>query len=169
MDSDRYFVMDCIITPENNTVARGEEHVHLEPKVMDCLIYFFQHSNEILSRDELIHSVWQDRTVNVEAVNRVIYQIRHTFQALGIEEDILVTHRKRGYQWLPHVEHSQQRVHPDIVEQEKHDAINKLLITLNIVLFIGMVVSLILLWSGYVHFDHDHPKYEQTPLSSSAN
>jgi DNA-binding winged helix-turn-helix (wHTH) protein len=169
MNNDRYFVLDCIITPENNTVARGEEQIHLEPKVMDCLVFFCRHSKEILSRDELIHSVWQDRTVNEEAVNRVIYQIRHTFQTLGVDQPLLLTHRKRGYQWLAHVEHCQQRVNPDFVEQLHKTSTYRLLITLNILLFLGMVVSLLLLWSGHTLIDHEHPRYEQTRHSSTPN
>lgn len=144
MNTDRYYVLDCVISPENNTLSRGQQHIHLEPKVMDCLVFFLQNSSEILSRDELIHSVWQDRMVNDEAVNRVIYRIRSAFQELGIEQELLITHRKRGYQWVLHVDHSHTPAEHDINDvlpaDNDHALLKKLTFAIMVIVFFTLVI-----------------------------
>jgi len=146
MESDRYFVLDCVIAPESNSISRGNQHIHLEPKVMDCLIFFLHHSGEILSRDELIHSVWHGRVVNEEAVNRIIYQIRSAFHELGITQKLLVTHRKRGYQWILHVEHSHQAAPKDIEEITTHTNQFRWIVTLSVTLCIVILFTGFALW-----------------------
>ncbi|HSG61771.1 MAG TPA: winged helix-turn-helix domain-containing protein [Pseudomonadales bacterium] len=146
MDIDRYYVLDCVIAPESNAISRGDKHIHLEPKVMDCLVFFIKHSNEILTRDELIHSVWHDRVVNEEAVNRIIYLIRNAFHELGIEQELLVTHRKRGYQWTLHAEHSHQAAPTDIAEANKTANNFRWLATISLGICFSLLLAVALMW-----------------------
>ncbi len=146
MESERYYVLDCVIAPENNAISRGNKHVHLEPKVMDCLVFFLTHSNQILTRDELIHSVWHDRVVNEEAVNRIIYRIRSAFHELGIEQELLITHRKRGYQWTMHAEHAHQAAPPDIDEVIKTADNFRWLATIALGVCFAILIAVVSFW-----------------------
>ncbi len=163
MESERYYVLDCVIALENNAISRGDKHVHLEPKVMDCLVFFLTHSNQILTRDELIHSVWHDRLVNEEAVNRIIYRIRSAFHELGIEQELLVTHRKRGYQWTLHAEHAHQVAPPDIEEVIKTADNFRWLATISLGVCFTILVAVIFLWP------QQNAAYNVDPTSNETN
>ena len=56
--------------------GRNGESIHLEPKVMDVLVCLASHAGDLVSRDELIKSVWGGADVSDEAVTRAVGKVR---------------------------------------------------------------------------------------------
>jgi TolB-like protein len=56
----------------------GESTIRLEPLVARLLAYFLSHQNRVISRDELIAAVWENRLVSDDAINRCVSILRHT-------------------------------------------------------------------------------------------
>ncbi|MEQ8516486.1 MAG: winged helix-turn-helix domain-containing protein [Chromatocurvus sp.] len=56
----------------------GTATLRLEPQVARLLDYFLNHQGTLISRDELMAAVWDDRIVTDDAVNRCISILRHT-------------------------------------------------------------------------------------------
>ncbi len=84
-----------LVQPLAGEVRRGEEVVHLEPKVMALLVVLAQNAGNVLSRKELTEAVWPDTFVEDHAVTRAISELR---SVLGWQkEDALETIPKRGY------------------------------------------------------------------------
>jgi len=54
----------------------GTSTTRLEPQVAKLLAFFLVHQNTLISRDELISAVWQDRTVSDDAINRCVSILR---------------------------------------------------------------------------------------------
>lgn len=54
----------------------GKTTTRLEPQVAKLLEYFLTHQNQIISRDELIAAVWENRTVSDDAINRCVSILR---------------------------------------------------------------------------------------------
>lgn len=54
----------------------GEKTVRLEPQVARLLDYFLAHQNTLITRDDLMAAVWDDRIVSDHAVNRCISILR---------------------------------------------------------------------------------------------
>lgn len=54
----------------------GETTTRLEPQVAKLLEYFLTHQNNVISRDELIAAVWENRTVSDDAINRCVSILR---------------------------------------------------------------------------------------------
>ncbi len=50
-------VGEWLVTPSINQISRNGRQLTLEPRLIDLLVFFAQHSGEVLSRDELIDNV----------------------------------------------------------------------------------------------------------------
>ena len=74
--------------------------VHLEPRVMDLLVYLAHHQGEVLSRETLIDGVWQTQFVGEAALRNAVAALR---RALGDSADspgYIETITKRGYRLI---------------------------------------------------------------------
>jgi DNA-binding winged helix-turn-helix (wHTH) protein len=54
----------------------GDAAISLEPKVFDLLAYLLEHRDRVVSRDELIASVWDGRIVSESALASCINAAR---------------------------------------------------------------------------------------------
>jgi TolB-like protein/DNA-binding winged helix-turn-helix (wHTH) protein/tetratricopeptide (TPR) repeat protein len=61
---------------ETGDLFDGETSTRLEPQVAKLLEYFLVNQNKLTSRDELISSVWENRSVSDDAINRCISILR---------------------------------------------------------------------------------------------
>lgn len=81
---------------------RGE-NVSVQPRVMDVLLCLANADGRVVSRQELIETVWEGRPTSDEPINRCIAELR---SALGDDRSnptYIRTVPKRGYQLLPEV------------------------------------------------------------------
>lgn len=56
----------------------GKSTTRLEPQVAKLLAYFLTHQNVVISRDELMAAVWENRIVSDDAINRCVSILRQT-------------------------------------------------------------------------------------------
>lgn len=61
-------VGEWLVTPSINQISRNGRQLTLEPRLIDLLVFFAQHSGEVLSRDELIDNVWKRSIVTNHVV-----------------------------------------------------------------------------------------------------
>lgn len=86
------------LDPEKETLVRGAEPVALHPKAFQLLLTLVRHGNEIVSKDQLMKSVWPDTFVEETNLTRNIFALR---KALGESEQnrYIVTVPGRGYRF----------------------------------------------------------------------
>jgi len=97
------------VEPSINQISRPGHRLTLEPRLIDLLLYFSQHPDEVLSRDELIDNVWKRNIVTNHVVTQSISELRKCLRHEDEEEspEYIVTVPKRGYRltasvtWLP--------------------------------------------------------------------
>jgi len=84
------------IDPEKGILLRGGEPVPLTPKTFQILLVLIRHSAEVVSKDELLKSVWPDTFVEEANLSRNIFMLR---KALGdsAQDRYIVTVPGRGY------------------------------------------------------------------------
>ena len=69
----------------------------LRPKSFEVLRYLAEHSNRVVTKDEVIKAVWPDVTVTDESLTRCISEVR---QVLGDESQSMIkTISRRGYRF----------------------------------------------------------------------
>jgi predicted ATPase/DNA-binding winged helix-turn-helix (wHTH) protein len=104
------------IDPTNRRLTRNGCDVGIEPKAFAVLLLLLERADELVTRDELLDSVWGHRYVTPATLNRVMTLLRRVF---GDDADhprwILTVHRG-GYRFIGTVQraikpHGEARAH----------------------------------------------------------
>lgn len=98
-----FFIDDWLIQPQINTVEKSGRTWHLEPKVMQVLVYLGSHPNQVLSKEKLIDSVWHDTFVGDDVLIRCISEIRYVFGDDPRSPSVIQTIPKSGYRLIASV------------------------------------------------------------------
>lgn len=93
------------VDPKEGTVAGPGGTVRLEPKVMEVLAVLSSQPGRVVSRNEILETVWPDVIVTEHTLSRCIYQLRHELGKIGSEHgqdefNPIETLPKRGYRLL---------------------------------------------------------------------
>ena len=90
--------------PSQNRVERESEIVHLEPKVMDLLVFLAGHAGQVVPKTRLIDEVWQTEFIADSALTRAVGELRRALGETAREPRYLETITKRGYRLMAAVE-----------------------------------------------------------------
>jgi len=95
---------DCELDSANRTFKRGQAQCTIEPKVFAVLLQLVGRPGELVTREQLLDSVWGHRYVTYSTLNRVIGLAR---RALGDDADApqrILTVHGAGYRYVGPVE-----------------------------------------------------------------
>ncbi len=84
---------------ENHSLWRGDELVQIYPKAFEVLVLLVEKNGEIVLREELLETVWQDTFVEEANITYTVSQLRKT---LG-SRNYIQTVPKRGYRFTAEV------------------------------------------------------------------
>ena len=56
----------------NHCLWRGEERMSIAPKAFDVLRYLVEHSDRLVTQDEILDSLWPETYVNPEVVKKYV-------------------------------------------------------------------------------------------------
>ena len=84
---------DCLIDPRCNRITSNGQSVRVEPRVMEVLLALCRRPGEVVSKSELMDSVWHDVFVTEGVLTHAVWQLR---KALG-DAEIVESIPKRGY------------------------------------------------------------------------
>ncbi|HUO88455.1 MAG TPA: winged helix-turn-helix domain-containing protein [Rhizomicrobium sp.] len=87
------------VDPARGTIGREGRETRLEPRLMELLLLFAGSPGRVLSKDEIVASVWQGRAIGDDTLAAAISRLR---TALGATKDnrVIETLPKRGYRLL---------------------------------------------------------------------
>ncbi|WP_185969321.1 winged helix-turn-helix domain-containing protein [Aliiglaciecola sp. M165] len=85
-----------IFKPDTGALISGEKETSLEPKVARLLEYLILNQNRVITREELIEKVWENRIVSSDPINRCISIIRQTLNPED-KSAYIETVPKKGY------------------------------------------------------------------------
>lgn len=75
-----------------------ERAVSLQPRVLDLLIHLVRHRDRVVSKDELLETLWPDATVTDASLQRAVSLLRTTLREGG-EDGAIRTFARRGYRF----------------------------------------------------------------------
>lgn len=99
----RWQIEGFVFCDKHQSLTRQDEVQQLEPILVALLSYFCQHPNKIISRNELVESVWLGRTVTDSAVNRAITKLRKCLGDTPKAPRFIATFPKKGYKLIADV------------------------------------------------------------------
>jgi TolB-like protein len=88
------------IDADRRELRRGAELVAIEPKVFDLLAYLIRHRDRVVSRDDLIASVWEGRIVSESALATCINAARVAIGDSGEMQRLIKTLPKKGIRFV---------------------------------------------------------------------
>lgn len=85
-------------------VRRAGEVLPVQPQVFDVLLYLLRHRDRVVSKEELLDRVWQDRVVSETTLSSRIKAVRKLVGDSGDAQRMIRTVRNRGFQFIGRVE-----------------------------------------------------------------
>ncbi len=81
-------------------VTRGGQPVPLEPKTFEVLRYLIEHRDRLVTKEELLDTVWKDVFVTPNVLTRAIAQLRKGIGDEAHDSTFIETAAKRGYRFI---------------------------------------------------------------------
>jgi TolB-like protein/DNA-binding winged helix-turn-helix (wHTH) protein len=85
-------------------LRRLGEAVHIEPQVFDLIVHLVRHHDRIVSKDELIETVWNGRIISEAALSSRINGARRALGDNGTDQLFIRTLHKRGFRFVGDVQ-----------------------------------------------------------------
>jgi len=91
------------LDPSERVLARNGERVWLAPKAFDTLFILVKHSGHVLTKDELMKTLWPGSFVEENNLNQQISQVRRALGDGTNGQSYIETVPKLGYRFIPDV------------------------------------------------------------------
>ncbi|MEJ0018848.1 MAG: winged helix-turn-helix domain-containing protein [Acetobacteraceae bacterium] len=85
-------------------LRRGGVAVHVEPQVFDLLVHLVSHRDRIVSKDELLDTIWNGRIVSEAALSSRINAARRAIGDDGDRQALIKTIHRRGFRFIGDVD-----------------------------------------------------------------
>lgn len=95
-----FFLGDWEILPDRSLLRDGDNEVHIEPIQMNVLLELAKHQGEVLTKDELIDSVWEGRAQSDEPLLAAISKLRRGLGDSPTEPRFIRNIPKIGYELI---------------------------------------------------------------------
>src|SRR6202012_3678313 len=98
---DLQFVFDgYVLDTSTRELRRGGSHIAIEPQVLDLLIYLVEHRERVVTKDDLIASIWGGRAVSDTALTSRIYAARKAIGDTGRDQKLIRTIARKGLRFI---------------------------------------------------------------------
>jgi adenylate cyclase len=105
----RYLFEDCVLDVDRRELRRGTDLVAVQPQVFDLLVYLVGNRDRVISRDDLLVSVWKGRIVSESALDSRINAARSAIGDSGREQRLIKTLPRKGIRFVAAVREEQKQ------------------------------------------------------------
>src|SRR5262245_12899852 len=96
----QFVFADHVLDTRRRELHRGSARIALEPQVFDLLTYPLQNRDRVVSRDDLIASVWSGRIVSDSTLAARLNAARKAIGDSGREQRLIRTIQRRGFRFV---------------------------------------------------------------------
>jgi DNA-binding winged helix-turn-helix (wHTH) protein/pimeloyl-ACP methyl ester carboxylesterase len=94
---------NCEIHCHPREVRRAGTVVHVEPQVFDVLVHLVRNRERVVSKEELIRTVWDGRFVSDDTLTSRVSAARRAIGDTGAEQQLIRTVTRRGFRFVGEV------------------------------------------------------------------
>jgi DNA-binding winged helix-turn-helix (wHTH) protein len=94
---------DFVLDNERRELRAGGTVVPIEPQVFDVLVYLIENRDRVVSKDDLIASVWGGRIVSESNLTSRINAVRKAVGDSGKEQRLIRTSARKGIRFVGEV------------------------------------------------------------------
>ncbi|MGB6350271.1 MAG: winged helix-turn-helix domain-containing tetratricopeptide repeat protein [Pseudolabrys sp.] len=91
---------DHVLDDDRRELSRGAEPIAVEPQVFDLLIYLVQNRDRVVSKNDLIDSVWGGRVVSDSTLTSRINAARKAIGDSGQKQKLIRTIARKGLRFV---------------------------------------------------------------------
>ena len=102
--SVQFLFADHMLDTDRRELHRGSEAISVEPQVLDLLICLVQNRNRVVTKDDLIASVWRGRIVSEATLTSRIYAARKAVGDSGQGQRLIRTIARKGLRFVGDVQ-----------------------------------------------------------------
>src|ERR1700728_1369279 len=92
------------VNPEKEILLRAGEPIQLTPKTFQILLVLVRHGNELVTKEDLMKTVWPDTFVEEANLSRNIFMLRKALGERPQDHRYVVTVPGRGYRFAEEVQ-----------------------------------------------------------------
>ena len=100
----KYRFAEFEIDLSQQELRRLGEAVHIEPQVFDLIVHLVRNHDRIVSKDELIETIWNGRIISEAALSSRINGARRALGDNGNDQALIRTLHKRGFRFVGSVQ-----------------------------------------------------------------
>jgi TolB-like protein/Tfp pilus assembly protein PilF len=99
----QFLFADYTLDADRRELLRGTERITVEPQVLDLLIHLLENRHRVVSKDDLIASVWGGRIVSDGTVISRTYAARKAIGDTGQDQRLIRTIPRKGLRFVGEV------------------------------------------------------------------
>ena len=92
-----------VLDPAKRVLLRAGVPQTLTPKAFDLLLLLVQQRDRVLSKDEILRTVWADTVVEESNLNQQVFVLRKALNGDGRDAEYIATIPRRGYRFTAQV------------------------------------------------------------------
>ena len=141
---------DFLADPETWRLNRGGQEIHLEPVVLKLLIYLIDNRQRLVTRQELMDTVWGDTVISESALTKAVARLRKALGDDSATHRYLETVRSRGYRFVAEVEEIERQDGPDSPSRKTRARLVGRRLFVGIAAIVTLIIAAVF-WSGMPH------------------
>jgi TolB-like protein len=96
----RYCFEDYAFDTDRRELQRGPAMVPTPPQVFDLLDYLIRNRDRVVSKDDLVHAIWNGRIVSDAALTTRLNAVRNAIGDSGEEQRLIKTLPRKGFRFV---------------------------------------------------------------------
>ena len=96
----QFHFADYVLDTNRRELRRSSELVAVEPQVYDLLLYLVENRDRVVSKDDLIASVWGGRIASDAALTSRVYAARKALGDSGKQQRLIRTIPRKGIRFV---------------------------------------------------------------------
>jgi adenylate cyclase len=105
----RYLFESYALDTDRRELRLGADLVRVEPQVFDVLAYLIQNRERVVSKDDLLASIWEGRSVSESALTSRINAARRAIGDSGDRQRLIKTLLRKGFRFVGAAQELQQK------------------------------------------------------------
>ena len=121
----RYLFEDFALDTDRRELRRGADVVPATPQVFDLLDYLIRHRDRVVSKDDLISTVWNGRIVSDAALTTRLNAARAAIGDDGSQQRLIKTLPRKGFRFVGAVQEGQRPATEPVRSAQSSDTAQK--------------------------------------------
>jgi TolB-like protein/cytochrome c-type biogenesis protein CcmH/NrfG len=96
----RFHFSDYVLDTGRRELRCGDRSIEVEPQVLDLLIYLIKNNDRVITKDDLIDSIWGGRVVSDTTLTSRIYAARRAIGDSGRNQKLIRTIARKGLRFI---------------------------------------------------------------------